>query len=405
MNAETDPQNLPEHVLRPHLRPIQPIPVKKDDQPFVALRDPNMLTQQTMVVAPSAFQVIQLFRGEKTVHELAEQIKSPVEPLVQLAQKLDEMGLIWGPTAERLEGELKAKLAERGAFPIGAAGSLGQTADDCRQAIDHWFQQSEDPEVDDMDIRAVIAPHLDYQRGWPNYAAAYYGLRNAPTPDRVVVLGTNHFGIGDGVVVSEYGFDTPLGRVASDTAVISALKTELGDALTVDQIDHMGEHSIQLQLPWLQHLFGDVPVIAALVPDPLTPLIEDDGARVGWEPFTEGLRKVLDEAGGRSLIVSSADLSHVGPQFGEPRPVDAQRRTDVERHDREMMERYLSGDVKDFLDAMRWSKNPTRWCSIGSMSTTLAASGAGSVELIDYRQAIDEQGLAMVSSCAMVLAP
>ena len=43
-------QSLPEHIQRPHIRPIQPIPVTKDGQQFLALRDPQMLQPQTMVV-------------------------------------------------------------------------------------------------------------------------------------------------------------------------------------------------------------------------------------------------------------------------------------------------------------------------------------------------------------------
>jgi hypothetical protein len=112
---------------------------------------------------------------------------------------------------------------------------------------------------------------------------------------------------------------------------------------------------------------------------------------------------VLGKAGGRTFFVASSDLSHVGPQFGEPRPVDQQRKFDVERHDREMMSKFLSGDSEEFLAAMRWNKNPTRWCSVGNMSALLAIARPDDVELIDYRQACDEQGLAMVTSAAIAL--
>jgi AmmeMemoRadiSam system protein B len=248
-----------------------------------------------------------------------------------------------------------------------------------------------------------VAPHLDYDRGWPNYAGAYYLLRSGPAPDRVVVLGTNHFGTGDGVVVTEFGFETPMGRCPTDPAVLAGLVEELGGALTIDQLDHLAEHSITLQLPWIQYCFGQVPIVAALIPDPLTPMLSDDGERVDGRSFARALGQVLDRVSGRTLFVASSDLSHVGPQFGEPTPVDEQRRVDVEQHDRDLLGKFVTGDAEEFLGAVSWSKNPTRWCSVGNMHCLLQLVEPQVVELIDYRQACDPKGLAMVSSAAVVM--
>ena len=184
--------------------------------------------------------------------------------------------------------------------------------------------------------------------------------------------------------------------------MIDGLVGRLGRPIVVDQLDHLPEHSIELQLPWLQYHFGNVPVVAALIPDPLSPPIEEDG-RVTGEQFIETLGETLDAVGGSTFYIASSDLSHVGPQFGEPRPVDDQRRFDVERHDREMLEKFLDGDAEGFLSAMKWNKNPTRWCSIGNMWATLQLARPERLELIEYRQACDDQGFALVSSAAIAL--
>ena len=205
------------------------------------------------------------------------------------------------------------------------------------------------------------------------------------------------------MVLSELGFESPLGRCPADTDVVGRLVEKFGRPIIADQLDHLPEHSIDLQMPWVQHCFGNVPVIAALVPDPIVGLMQDDEERVALEPFVEALREALGEAGGETFFVASADLSHVGLQFGEPRPVDEQRRIDVERHDRDMMSTYLAADAEEFLAAMRWNKNPTRWCSIGNMTALLMLLEPETIELIDYRQAYDERGVALVSSAAMAL--
>jgi AmmeMemoRadiSam system protein B len=393
---------LPDHINKPHLRPIQPIPLQRDGKQFVALRDPSMLQDQTMVVPVQALPILQQFHGERTIEQLAGKFRSPAAQLVELAKGLDKLGLLWGPTFERLEADRWDDLKSTGAFPARAASSLGGDGDACRAALDGYFEETEDPEIEQTAL-GIVAPHLDYERGWPNYAAAYYALRDLDPPDRVVILGTNHFGIGDGVVLTEFGFDSPLGRCPADTQVVEAMVERFGRPLVVDQLDHLPEHSIELQIPWIQYCWGDVPLVAALVPDPLTPMIEDDDGRVTRENFVDALGEALEEAGGRTFFIASSDLSHVGPQFGEPRPVDEQRRVDVERHDREMMTKYLTGDPEEFLTAMRWNKNPTRWCSIGNMAALLSLVKPEAVELIDYRQAFDEKGMALVSSAAMTL--
>ncbi len=392
---------LPDHIRRPHVRLFQMMGAQHNGQQVVVLRDPMALSSQMMAVPPQAVMVIQQFQGERTIEEIASGLKAPDSaPFIELAKRLDEVGLLWGPTFERLEGELKAKLKETGYFPAG--GTQQPTPDQIRGALAGWLAQTEDPELDGSPV-AIVAPHLDYPRGWPNYAAAYRCLDRCETPDRVVILGTNHFGIGDGVVLTELGFETPIAMVAPDTKVIDRLKALIGDAGFVDQLDHHAEHSIKLHLPWIQHRFGDVPVVAALVPDPLVGMLAADEKRTSTTQFLDSMNEALDAVGGRTLFVSSADLSHVGPQFGEPRPVDAQRKVDVERVDRDLMAAYLSGDPDVFLARARETRNPTRWCSIGNMHAVLALAKPSAVEMIDYRQACDEQGNCLVSSAALAL--
>jgi AmmeMemoRadiSam system protein B len=395
-------ESLPEHIRRPHLRPIQPTPLVKDGKQFVALRDPAMLVAQTLVVSPQVLPALQHFRGERSIAEIAEQLRGNVDQFIELAKRLDEAGLLWGPTFEGLEAKLKEKLETDRAFPATASGTMGETSEACREAIEGYFEQTEPPDLPAPAV-GIVAPHLDYQRGWPNYAAAYYGFKDLDAPDRVVVLGTNHLGIGDGVVLSQYGFDSPMGRCPADAAAVGKLLDRLGEPLITDQLDLIPEHSVQLQVPWLQYCFGDVPLVAALIPDPLVPMIEDDDRRVPPARFVEVLRDVLAEVGGSTLFVASSDLSHVGLQFGEPRPVDDQRRLDVERHDRDMLANFLANDVDTFMSGFAWNKNPTRWCSIGPMTAILQLAQPHAIELIDYRQAYDERGFVLVSSAAIAL--
>lgn len=391
-------ESLPEHIRRPHLRPVQPRPLLKEGKPFVAIRDPAMLVRQTLVVPAQALAVLQQFRGERSIGEIADQLNGNLDQFVELARRLDDVGFLWGPTFERLEAELKHRLRSEGVFPATASSSMGADDAACRKAIREYLEKTDEPDLDGP-VTAIVAPHLDYARGWPNYAAAYGCLDGRERPDRIVILGTNHLGLGDGVVLSEYGFESPMGRLPCDRPVVEGLVGRLGRPLIVDQLDHLAEHSIQLHLPWIQYFYTDVPLVAALIPDPLSE--PTDGERVTGAAFTDALIEVLDDVGGSTLAVASSDLSHVGLQFGEPRPADEQRRTDVERHDRDMLANFLTGDPDAFLAGFEWNRNPTRWCSVGNMLAVLRLARPETVELIDYRQAYDERGYAMVSSAAI----
>jgi AmmeMemoRadiSam system protein B len=402
MTSKSPFSDLPDHLQRPAIRQIQPLPMQKEDKIFIGLRDPFQLTKNTLVLPPNIFHVVQQMNGELTAEEMATKSKAPPEQFIDLLNQLDMAGLLWGPTLTKLEEELLEKLHKNNTFPIRTSGSLGTTTQACKKRIENWFSQTEDPEFKDA-IHAIVAPHLDYDRGWPNYASAYYAWQKADNPDRIVILGTNHFGNGDGVVLSTIGFSSPLGTCPVDKQVIDKLTEKLGKGVTADMLDHHAEHSIELQLPWIQHCFGNVPIVPVLIPNPLVPMIEDDGERTTTKGFVEALRSILDEVGGRTYFVASADLSHVGKQFGEPRPVDDRRQFDVEKHDREMMAKFINGDADEFIDAMKWNNNATQWCSIGNMSAVIQLANATSIELIDYRQWCDEQGNALVSSCSMAL--
>ncbi|MFM2164326.1 MAG: hypothetical protein RL325_763 [Planctomycetota bacterium] len=393
---------LADHLARPALRRVHPVPLQKDNQVFLGLRDPCMLCPQTMVVPPQAFRLMQMFDGNRSIADIAGEVKMPdPQPLVELVRKLDEFGLLWGPTCEALEDRKKQELLAAGAFTNLEPKVLGEDAGAARAQLEKWIDQADDAEIDEP-IAGLVTCHLDYPLGYPVYAASYRVIAKAARPDRVVILGTNHFGLGDGVVVSDLGFDTVLGRAPVDRGVIERLRKTADRKLFVDILDHVSEHSIQRQLPWIQHLFGDVPVVAALVPNPLMPMIAEDGARIGTDDFVAMLGSSLAAEGGRTLYIASADLSHVGPAFGMQGQVNEQRRREVEAHDRAMLKEFISGG-ESVVAKIKETRNPTGWWSVGCMSAVARLAKPSGIELIDYRQNFDESGNGLVSTASLAL--
>lgn len=393
---------VPDHIAKPHLRNFQPLPIEREGQRLAGLRDPTLISQQMMVLPPQAIQLVASFDGSRSLAEISRTFGVPQEALTDLARKLDEIGMLWGPTYEGLERDLRGRLRTSGRFPSPHASQWGASESECRGRLDSLLADAEDPELD-APVLGLVVPHLDPERAAPVYAAAYRAIQGAPNPDRVVLLGTNHFGAGDGVTATRLGFDSPLGVVEPDLAVVDDLVSRLGDRVLKDELDHFGEHSIQLHLPWIRHLCGNAPIVALLVPDPTVAMLADDGERASAAELNSALAESLRRAGGRSLFIASSDLSHVGPQFGDPRPVDEQQQDEVEQHDREMLSVYMEGAPDRFTAALAGGGNATRWCSIGSMAAALALARPRSVELIEYSGSLDSRRLALVSCAAMAL--
>ena len=396
---------IPAHHERPHIRQFTPIPVENAEKKvFLALRDPANLRGDgnSPVIPPQVLSVISLFQGERTLEEIAQITSAPPEFLVQLVAVLDEAGLLWGPNSDRLEREAMDRVRAAGAFPAGAAEAAGSDPVAAAKVIQDLLASAEDPELEG-ELLGIVAPHLDYARGGKTYAAAYRAFGTSLKADRVVILGTNHFGAGDGIVMTRLGFQSPFGIFQPDSGVIQALDRRFGESLFKDEIDLLGEHSIQIQLPWIHAIFGSIPIVAALVPSPLVPMLADDGARVSFDEFVPALRDALAAAPGRTIVIASADLSHVGPQFGDETPIGAEIRKQVEQYDRSLLATYLEGDIEVFQRKIVKDGNHQRWCSVGNMTAAKMVTG-GLPELLEYSQGFsgaEQQSSALVSSAAM----
>jgi len=121
------------------------------------------------------------------------------------------------------------------------------------------------------------------------------------------------------------------------------------------------------------------------------------------------MKKVLAQLPGRTLIVSSADLSHVGVAFGDQssvagsEPAAEEFRQKTFNHDREMIQLYAEGKIDELIASMSWQQNPTRWCSIGNMCAAYRIADPSKVNVYNYTAAVDEQSHSLVSSIGIAM--
>jgi AmmeMemoRadiSam system protein B len=205
----------------------------------------------------------------------------------------------------------------------------------------------------------------------PVAANAYYELALDGKPETVVILGPNHTGYGSALALVDMGvWRTPLGDVEVDPVVARALcrETKLVD---VDESAHRFEHSVEVQLPFLQYLYGNsfkfVPVCFQLQDF-------ESADEVG-----NALAEVL--SGRNAVVVASSDFTHYEPQAS------------AERKDLSALEAVKAMDAKQFVKIIE-ERNVTA-CGYGPIAATItAAKGllAKEATLLRYKTSGDITG-------------
>ena len=177
--------------------------------------------------------------------------------------------------------------------------------------VQHYLTDADAPEdcEDYPLVKAIIAPHAGYPFSGPIAASAYLQLACTDIPvKRFVLVGPAHYEPVRGLAVSSAAaFDTPLGRVPIDEKGRDAALALPG--VHINDIAHRPEHSLEVQLPFLQSLFLDFTIVPLLV----------------GEATTDEVAAVLDAPwdGPETRIVISSDLSHFH-DYATARRLDSQ---------------------------------------------------------------------------------
>jgi MEMO1 family protein len=152
-------------------------------------------------------------------------------------------------------------------------------------------------------IVGLICPHAGYMYSGPVAASAYFELAQDGKPDTVVLLGPNHTGYGSALsLMSEGVWQTPLGDIEIDSKMANDILHETS-IIDKDELAHRYEHSIEVQLPFLQYLYGNSFKIV-----PICFLMQDYDSAV---EVGRALEEVVNAT--NTVIIASSDMTHYEP--------------------------------------------------------------------------------------------
>jgi AmmeMemoRadiSam system protein B len=392
--------------LRPYLQGSQP----RGDPHYVYLVDRLGLSPEPQRVTIQEWGWLELFDGQRTLRDVQAEVMRrqgglllPLERLAHLACRLDQASMLDGPRYQALVNQ-----------PIRPPRCIGCYEGDpaaLRRQIERLFTCPEGPGLPrsprpDRGLCAALLPHIDYPRGGITYAWGFKEVAERTDASLFVIIGTSHFSYHR-FTLTRKDFQTPLGIARTDQPFLDRLARHFGDGLFDDELmAHLPEHSIELEVVFLQYLFeGRKPIrIVPLVVGSFQDCI-DDGTlphdRDDISRMVEALRRAEVETGEPICYIISGDLAHIGPKFGDPEPVRQPALTESHRRDRALIERAQNVDFVGYFRQIAEEHDSRRICGLPPTYTVLTAVRPGRGELLHYDQYVHPRGHESVSFASM----
>lgn len=213
-------------------------------------------------------------------------------------------------------------------------------------------------------LRALVVPHAGLGYSGPVAAHAYAALAADGLPEAVIIVGPSHAGLGGLAATSGEDWATPLGPVRQHAALRQAL--EAGGVVLRDEAAHADEHSLEVQLPFLQALAGpagrDLPVV------PVAMGLQDETTA---QEVGRAIAEAVRATGVDAVLVASSDLMHAGPNYRIRPPRGLEVHSWALQQDAHALKAIEALDPDGLLDTVR--RHEVNMCGAGPVAAVLHA--------------------------------
>ena len=397
----------------PKLRPLNPRWVQLEGQQVLVLQDPLRLSESALMVPGPIVPVLGLLDGTRDLDAVRIgfllRTGVPLTPgqVETFVRTLDEALLLDNGRFQAAQKE--ALLSYRsGPFRTPALAGEGYPEDqkELQLSFDEYFhrvgQYDEEP---NERIVGVISPHIDYARGWQTYLETWVRTKAAvEEADLIILLGTDHGGAPGSLTLTRQNYATPWGVLPTDIQLVDQLANILGEERAfAEEVHHIGEHSIELAAVWLHYVAGGKPKrLLPLLCGPDEVVLGSEDGDTG--PLREALGYLGDVAAQpRVLVVAAGDVSHVGPAFGDPLPLDVSDKARIRSWDEQWLQCACTGSSDLLAEHMRQRGDHTRICGAAPIHYMLTVLNGAQGRVVAYDQCPADENFGSLVSVAGAL--
>ena len=375
------------------------------DPRHAVLWDQLRLSNSTLRLARFEVDWLELLDGGRTVREVQVEAMRrnggqlvPLEAFARLVDVLDEALFLEGP-----------RFRQRIDNPVRQPACIGCYEGDpktLREQLRGFFIHPKGPGLPDQPrsdgrLRAALIPHIDYLRGGPTFAWAFKEVFERADATLFVIIGTAHYS-PHRFTLTRKDFQTPLGIVKTAGDYVDRLVRHYGDGLFDDELCHLPEHSIELEVVFLQYLYEgkkDFRIVPLLV-GPFSDCVEENRRPAEKDDIARmiaALRQTEAETEEAICYIISGDLAHIGPKFGDPEPVHAEQLDFSHGQDHALLRQAAAADTASYFEVIAGEKDARRICGLPPTYITLEVAKPGSGKVLHYDRYVHPRGHESVS--------
>jgi AmmeMemoRadiSam system protein B len=219
-------------------------------------------------------------------------------------------------------------------------------------------------------VLAAVSPHAGYVYSG---AVAAETLGQIKIPETVILLGPNHTGKGKPVALSTATWDMPMGSVPVDRDLARAI-LDAGDVIEEDELAHQYEHSLEVQLPFLQMAQPKLSIVPIAISHISYQVLEE---------ISQSIARAIKQSGKKNdiLMVASSDMTHYEPRIA------------AEKKDHFVLGKLAEMNPEILYQSV--TENHISMCGIMPVTVALLVSlqlGATKTELIRYTDSGEVSG-------------
>jgi MEMO1 family protein len=252
----------------------------------------------------------------------------------------------------------------------------------CRRAIESMQTVALPDDLPEHPVAAIV-PHAGWAFSGSTALAALAAIRRRRLPPTFVIFAFHHRrAMRQSAVFASGAWETPLGLAEVDDRLAREILARTTDLATDNPRAHEGEHSLEIQVPLLQHLFPAAKIV---------PILVAQGA--GAAGLGRAVGAVIRDLEADAVCLGSTDLTHYGPAYGfAPKGTGPEALVWMRANDRRMIDRLLALDAEG---AVAEADTGGSACGPGAVAATLTAArqlGATRGRLVQYTTSYDVLG-------------